>query len=149
MILFHSTFWLGNILLYIHTYNIPLYILYIPYTNTHTHTSVDRHIGHFLLLLSRFSRVRLCATPDCSPPGSPVPGSLQERTLELVSMSFSNAWKWKVKVKSLSRVQFCATPWTAAPQAPPSLGVSGGEHWSGPLPCPLCLFFFLNFTILY
>ena len=64
-----------------------------------------------LLLLSRFSRVRLCVTPvDGSPPGSPVPGILQARTLEWVAISFSNAWKWKVKVKSLSRVRLFVTP---------------------------------------
>ena len=58
-----------------------------------------------MLLLSHFSRVWLCVTPiDGSPPGSPVPGILQGRTLEWVAISFSNAWKWKVKVKSLSRV---------------------------------------------
>ena len=57
-----------------------------------------------LLLLSRFSRVRLCDPIDGSPPGSPIPGILQARTLEWVAISFSNAWKWKVKVKSLSRV---------------------------------------------
>ena len=67
-----------------------------------------------LLLLSHFSRVRLCATPSMAAhPGSPVPGILQARTLEWVAISFSNAWKWKVKVKSLNRVQFLATPWTA------------------------------------
>ena len=77
-----------------------------------------------LLLLSRFSRVRLCDPIDCSPPGSPVPGILQARSLEWVAISFSNAWKWKVKVKSLSRVRPSATPWTAAHQAPPSMGFS-------------------------
>ena len=61
---------------------------------------------------------------DGSPPGSPVPGILQARTLEWVVISFSNAWKWKVKVKSLSRVRLLATPWTAAYQAPPSMGFS-------------------------
>ena len=59
---------------------------------------------------------------DCSPPDSLVPGILQARTLEWVAISFSNAWKWKVKVKSLSRVRLLATPWTAAYQAPPSMG---------------------------
>ena len=69
----------------------------------------------WLLLLSHFSRVQLCVTPiDGSPPGSPVPGILQARTLEWVAISFSNAWKWKMKVKSLSRVRLFATPWTAA-----------------------------------
>ena len=79
----------------------------------------------------------LCDPIDGSPPGSPVPGSLQARTLEWVAIFFSNAWKWKVKVKSLSRVRLCATPWTAAHQAPPSMGFSRQEYWSGsPLPSP-------------
>ena len=60
----------------------------------------------------------LCDPIDGSPPGSPIPGILQARTLEWVAISFSNAWKWKVKVKSCSRVQLCVTPWTAAHQAP-------------------------------
>ena len=64
----------------------------------------------------------LCDPTDGSPPGYPVPGILQARTLEWVAISFSNAWKWKVKVKSLSRVQPSATPWTAAFQTPPSMG---------------------------
>ena len=81
------------------------------------------------------SRVRLCATPDGSPPGPLVPGILQARTLEWVAISFSNAWKWNVKVKSLSRVRLLVTPWTAAHQAPPSMGFSRQEYWSGvPLP---------------
>ena len=74
---------------------------------------------------------------DGSPPGSPVPGILQARTLEWVAISFSNAWKWKVKVKLLSHVRFLATPWTAAHQAPLSMGFSRQEYWSGvPLPSP-------------
>ena len=74
---------------------------------------------------------------DGSPPGSTVPGILQARTLERVPISFSNAWKWKVKVKSLSRVRLFVTPWTAASQAPPSMGFSRQEYWSGvPLPSP-------------
>ena len=83
----------------------------------------------------------LCDPRDGSPPGSPVPEILQARTLEWVAISFSNAWKWKVKVKSLSRVRLLVTPWTAAHQAPPSLGFSRQEYWSGvPLPSPLhCL----------
>ena len=77
----------------------------------------------------------LCNPIDGSPPGSPFPGILQARTLEWVAISFSNAWKWKVKVKSLSRVWLFATPWTAAHQAPPSMGFSRQEDWSGvPLP---------------
>ena len=101
-----------------------------------------------LLLLSCFSCVGLFVTPwiaahqaslcdpiDSSPPGSPVPGILQARILECVAISFSSAWKWKVKVMSLSCVQLLATPWTVAYQAPPSMGFSRQEYWSGvPLP---------------
>ena len=80
----------------------------------------------------------LCDPIVGSPPGSPVPGILQGRTLEWVAISFSNAWKWKVKVKSLSRVRLLATPWTAAHQAPLSPGFSREEHWSGlPFPSPM------------
>ena len=100
-----------------------------------------------LLLLSLFSRVQLCGPIDGSPPGPTVPGILQARTLEWVAISFSNAWKWKVKVKSPSRVQLLATPWTAAYQAPPSMGFSRQEYWSGvPLPSPLVDFKVLNST---
>ena len=80
----------------------------------------------------------LCDPIDCSPPGTPVPGILQARTLEWVAISFSNAWKWKAKVKSLSHVQLLATPWTAAYKAPPSMGFSRQEYWSG-LPLPSLL----------
>ena len=74
---------------------------------------------------------------DCSPPGSFVHGILQARILEWVAISFSNAWKWKVKVKSLSHVWLLATPWTAAYQAPPPMWFSRQEYWSGvPLPSP-------------
>ena len=77
----------------------------------------------------------LCDPTDGSTPGSAVPGILQARTLEWVAISFSNAWKWKVKGKSLSRVQPSATPWTAAHQAPPPMGFSRQEYWSEvPLP---------------
>ena len=80
----------------------------------------------------------LCDPIDSSPPGSPVPGILQARTLEWVAISFSNSWKWEVKVKLLSRVRLLATPWTAAHQAPPSMGFSRQEYWSGvPLPSPI------------
>ena len=72
----------------------------------------------------------LCDPIDGSPPGSPVPGILQSRTLEWVAISFSNAWKWKVKVKMLSCVRLLVTPWTAAHQAPPSMGFSRQEYWS-------------------
>ena len=79
----------------------------------------------------------LCDPRDGSPPGSPIPGILQARTLEWVAISFSSAWKWKVKGKSLSRVRLLATPWTTAYQAPPSIGFSRQEYWSGvPWPSP-------------
>ena len=82
----------------------------------------------------------LCDPIDGSPPGSSVPGILQARTLEWVAISFSNAWKWKVKGKSHSRVWLLATPWTTAHQAPPSMGFSRQEYWSGvPLPSPTCI----------
>ena len=79
----------------------------------------------------------LCDPIDRGPPGSPVPGILQARTLEWVAISFSNAGKWKVKVKLLSSVRRLVIPWTAAFQAPPSMGFSRQEYWSGvPLPSP-------------
>ena len=79
----------------------------------------------------------LCDTIDGSPPGSPVPLIFQARILEWVAISFSNAWKWKVKVKSLSHARLLATPWTAAYQAPPSMRFSRQEYWSGlPFPSP-------------
>ena len=87
----------------------------------------------------------LCDPIDGSPPGSPVPRILQARTLEWVAISFSNAWKWKVKGKSLSPVRLLATPWTAAHQAPPSMGFSRQEYWSGVLlPSPMGLLFTLR-----
>ena len=76
-----------------------------------------------------------CLTPrdpiGGNPPGSPVPGILQTRTLEWVAISFFNAWKGKVKVKLLSRVWLLVTPCTAAYQAPPSMGFPRQEYWSG------------------
>ena len=81
------------------------------------------------------SCLTLCNPINSSPPGSPVPGILQAGTLEWVAISFSNAWKWKVKVKSFSRVWLLATPWTKAYQVPLSMGFSRQEYWSGvPLP---------------
>ena len=80
----------------------------------------------------------LCNSIDGSPLGSSVPGILQARILEWVAISFSNAWKWKVKMKSLSRAQLLAAPWTAVYQAPLSMGFSRQEYWSGlPSPSPL------------
>ena len=84
---------------------------------------------------SRQSCPTLCDPIDGSPTGSSVPGILQARTLEWVAISFSNAWKWKVKVKLLSLVWLLATPWTVAYQAPPSMGFSRQEYWSG-VPSP-------------
>ena len=107
----------------------------VVHPSPHTYTSVKSAAAAAKLLQS-------CPTLwdpiDGSPPGSPVPGILQARTLEWVAISFSNAWKWQVKVKSLSHVQLLATPWTAAQQAPLSMGFSRQEYWSGvPLPSPV------------
>ena len=100
----------------------------MPYLHTYT---------LLLLLLSHFTHVQLCNPIDGSPPGSAIPGILQAKTLDRVALSFSNAGKWKVKVKSLSCAQLFETPWTAAYQAPPSMGYSRQEYWSGvPLPSP-------------
>ena len=93
------------------------------------------------------SSLTLCNPIDGCPPGSPVPGILQERPLEWVAISFSNAWKWKVKGKMLSRIRLLATPWTAAHQAPPSIGFSRQEYWSElPLPSPIVFFWGSNYT---
>ena len=111
----------------------------VHYTNILNRRVWNR--GQLVLLLvkaaakSLQSCPTLCDPIDSSPPGSPVPGILQTRTLEWVAISFSSAWKWKVKVKSLSRVRLLATPWTAAHQAPTPMGFSRQEYWSGvPLP---------------
>ena len=101
-----------------------------------------------LLLSSLQSCPTLCDPIDGSPPGSPVPEILQARTLEWVAISFSNVWKWKVQVKSLSRVRLIVTPWTAAYQAPPSMGFSRQEYWSGvPLPSPVPSLLVLRFSL--
>ena len=90
----------------------------------------------------------LCERIDSSPPGPPVPKILQARTLEWVAISFSNAWKWKMKVKLLSRVRLFTTPWTAAYQAPPSIGFSRQEYWCGlQLPSLCASLAFPNFNI--
>ena len=95
---------------------------------------------YLLLLKSLQLCPTLCDPIDGSPPGLPIPGILQARTLVWVALSFSNVWNWKVKVKSLSRVLLLATPWTAAYLAPPSMGFSRQEYWSGvPLPSPTYL----------
>ena len=88
----------------------------------------------------------LCDPLDGSPPGSPVPGVLQARTLEWVAISFSNAWKWKMKVKSLCHVRLFETPWTAVYQAPLSMGFSRQQCWSGlPLPSPIWIHRYIIF----
>ena len=97
---------------------------------------------HFLLQCmhakSLQSWLTLWDPKDSSPPGSTVPGILQVRTLEWAAISFSNAWKWIVKVKLFSCVRLLATPWIAAHQAPPAMGFSRQEFWSGlPLPSPI------------
>ena len=88
------------------------------------------HLATATAAKSLQSCLTLCDPIDGSPSGSPIPGILQVRTLEWIAISFSNAWKWKVKVKSLSCVLLFATPWTAAYQAPPSMGFSRQEYWS-------------------
>ena len=94
--------------------------------------------SHYAAAKSLQSYPTLCDPIDGRPPGSSVPGILQARTLEWVAIFFSNAWKWKVKVKLLSCVLLLATPWTAAYQAPLSMGFSRQEYWSGlPLPSGL------------
>ena len=99
---------------------------------------VDYFIINNAAAKSLQSCLTLCDPRDGSPPGSLVPEILQARTLEWVAISFSNVWKWQVKVKSFSHVRPSATPWTADFQAPPSVGFSRQECWSGaPLPSPI------------
>ena len=100
-------------------------------------TNLDNLLHHFAAAKSLQSCPTLCDPIDGSPPSPTVPGILQARTLEWVAISFSNESKWKVKVKLLSRVWLFMTPWTTAYQAPPSMGFSRQEYWSGlPLPSP-------------
>ena len=111
---------------------------FLPYICSFIFLEKMKHAAAAAAAKSLQSCLTLCDPRDGSPPGSPVPGILQARTLEWVAISFSNAWKWKVKVKSLSHVWLLATPWTAAYQAPPSMGFSRQEYWSGvPLPSPM------------
>ena len=103
---------------------LPLFVVTSSSVSYHTHSNI-----------SAAKSLQLCPTLcdpiDGSPPGSAVLGILQARTLEWVAISFSNAWTWKGKVKSLSCVQPSATPWTAAFQPPPSMGFSRQEYCSG------------------
>ena len=110
--------------------------------HTHTHTQIIFSIS--LAAAAAAKSLQLCPTlwdpTDGSPPGSPIPGILQARILEWVAITFSNAWKWKVKGKSLSHVRLLAIPWTATFQAPPSMGFYRQVYWSGvPLPSLQCL----------
>ena len=121
-----------------------------PFGGQHSHQCLEWVIDKLIILMKNLgfihaaaaakvpqSCLTLCDPIDGSPPGPAVPGILQARTLEWVAISSSNAWKWKVKVKSLSCVWLLATPWTAAYQAPPSMGFSRQEYWSGlPWPSP-------------
>ena len=103
----------------------------------HANEFYDWYVPIYNAAKSLQSCLTLCDPIDSSPPGTAIPGILQARTMEWVAISSSNAWKWKVKVKSLSRIWLLTTPWTAAYQAPPSMGFSRQEYWSGvPLPSP-------------
>ena len=114
-----------------------MYLQAVSGSNIRTFTDPLRLMPPSAAAKSLQSCPTLCDSIDGSPPGPAIPGILQARTLEWVAISFSNAWKWKVKVKSLSHVQLSSTPWTAAHQAPTSMGVSRQEYWSGvPLPSP-------------
>jgi len=111
------------------------------YMETKQMTKIFPHISNKSVFIHAAAAKSLQSCPtlwnpiDGSPPGPTVPGILQARTLEWVAISFSKAWKWKVKVKSPSRVWLLAAPWTVAYQAPPSMGFSRQEYWSRvPLP---------------
>ena len=130
MALFYSLLWLSNI---------PL-CLYVCVCNL-IFSFICQWTFRLLPCLAAAKSLQLCLTlcdpRDSRPPGSRVPGILQARTLEWVTISFSNEWKWKVKGKSLSRARLLVTPWTAAYQATLSMGYSRQEYWSGvPLPSP-------------
>ena len=119
------------------------FCFFFPTRTLFNHSLIQKYVA------AAAKSLRLCPTLcdpiHGSPPGSPIPGILQARTLEWVAISFSNAWKWKGKAKLLSRVQLLATPWTAAHQAPPSMGFSRQENWSGvPLPSPQKYVNFIN-----
>ena len=115
------------------------YILYSSYMFLYMNISAKLKGLSEMLASAAAKSLQSCPTRcdpiDGSPPGSSFPGILQARILECVAMSFSNAWKWKVKVKSLSCVRLFRTPWTVAYKAPPSMEFSRQESWSG-LPFP-------------
>ena len=130
-----------HIYTYIHTYKRILFS-YKKEWNSVIFNNVDEPRGYYAAAAAAAAKSlqscpTLCDPIDGSPPGSPIPGILKAGTLEWVAISFSNAWKWKVKVKSLSRVWPSATPWTAAFQALLSTGFSRQAYWSRvPLPSP-------------
>ena len=102
-------------------------------------------ITTLLISYTAAKSLQSCPTPcdpiDSSPPGSPVPGILQARTLEWVAISFSMKVKSECEVAVMSD---SATPWTAAHQAPPSMGFARQEYWSGlPLPSPTVVYFYI------
>ena len=136
-------FWLNNIPLHMYLYILQFLYPFCWWTLrllpclSYCKECCSEHASAATAAKSLQSCPALCDSIDRSPPGSPVPGILQARTLEWVAISFSNAWKWKVKGKSLSHVWHLATPWTTAHQVPPSMGFSRQEYWSGvPFPSP-------------
>ena len=116
------------------TYRIPDHLTCLL-RNLYAGQEATVRTGHRTTAAAAAKLLQLCPTLfdpiDGSLPGSTVPGILQARTLEWVAISFSNAWKWKVKGKSLSHVWLFMTPWTAAYQAPSSMGFYRQEYWSG------------------
>ena len=125
--------WLGKDLVPKYLFLFSLCQLQSNVDQTQLHQSLDSSPTSWFQSAAKSlqSCLTLCDPIDGSPPGSLVPGVLQARTLEWAAISFSKAWKWKVKVKSLSHVWLLATPWTTAYQAPPSMGFSRQEYWSG------------------
>ena len=153
---------------FIHIYTLYIYVyiyIYICIWFIHIYTFRTRlkrlsssssiHLGKVVSEKNMYAAAKslqscptLCDPMDCSLSGFSVHGILEARTLEWVAISFSNAWKWKVKVKSLSHVWLLVTPWTAAHQALPSMGFSGQQYWSGvPLPSPrTCIYAYIYFV---
>ena len=131
-------------------------IFIILFSRSLIHSSMSSNL---LLILAAAAKSlqscpTLCDPLDGSPPGSPLPGILQARTLEWAAISLSDVWKWKVKAKLLSCVQLYATPWTEAYQAPLSMRFSRQEYWSGvPLPSPwfllVCIYSFISVIVFF
>ena len=143
---------LGNWINFIKTFKVqPIYMMVAHQRNGNFAVGISLYIYMYATAAaakSLQSCPTLCDPIDGSPPGSPLPGILQARTLERVAISFSSAWKWKVKVKSLSHVWLLATPWTAAYQAPSPMGFSRQEYWSGvPLPSPIYMYIYTYICI--